>query len=188
MAALVRPAAPGPLPVGIERLPGPGLLMAARYANSPVGPYLELAMASPARVGARLGLCVTTMVVDSDDSVVGGRSNWGFPKELSPLRWTPRGDGWSLRCEDRGVAVTARPRGPAVPLAAPVLCLQRRAGEPVLVPGWLRGRFRSAHVDVEADAGAGAGDALQALAGRHPGLAVTSLSLVISAARPVPYP
>ena len=188
MAALVRPAAPGPLPVGIERLPGPGLLMAARYASSPVGPYLELAMASPARVGVRLGLCVTTMVVDSDDSVVGGRSNWGFPKELSPLRWTPRGDGWSLRCEDRGVAVTARPRGPAVPLAAPVLCLQRMAGEPVLVPGWLRGRFRSAHVDVEADAGAGPGDALQALAGRHPGLAVTSLSLVISAARPVPYP
>ncbi len=185
IAALVRPALPDLLPVGIERLPGPSLLVAAHYASSPVGPYLELVLASPARVGPRPGVCVTTMAVDSHDSVVGGRSNWGFPKELSSLRWAPRGDGPALHCEDRGMAVAARPRGPALPLVAPVVCLQRRGEEPVLVAGWVRGRFRSAQVDVEVDAATDTGDPLQALAGRHRGLLVTSLKLVVSAARPV---
>lgn len=181
-AALVRPGRPGPLPAGIERLPGPSLLVAARYESSPVGPYLELAVASPARVGARPGLCVTIMAVDSEHSLLGGRSNWGFPKELASLAWGANGDERSLDWEDGGMAITARPRGLAVPFLAPVVCLQRRSDGPVLVPGWLRGRLRWAQVAVRA--GATGAEPLQALAGRHPGLLVTGLRLLVSAARP----
>ena len=183
VAALVRPGLPDPLPTGIERLPGPSLLVAARYDTSPVGPYLELAVASPARVGARPGLCVTIMAVDSEQSVLGGRSNWGFPKELASLSWAANGDERSLAWDDGGMAVTARPRGPAVPVLAPVVCLQPRSDQPVLVPGWLRGRARWAQVTVRA--GADAGDPLWALAGRHQGLLVTRLRLVVSVPRPV---
>lgn len=181
-AALVRPGRPAPLPAGIERLPGPSLLVAARYESSSVGAYLELTEASPARVGARPGLCVTTMAVDSEQSLLGGRSNWGFPKELASLRWAANGDERSLDWEDGGVAITARARGPAVPFLAPVVCLQLRSDGPVLVPGWLRGRLRWGQVAVRA--GATAAEPLQALAGRHPGLVVTRLRLLVSAARP----
>ena len=178
---MVRAAPPGALPAGIERLPGPSLLVAARYREAPVGPYLELAVASPARIGARAGLCVTAMAVDSSESLSGGRSNWGFPKELSSLHWTARPDRWSLGADNLGLSVVASPRGPAVPVVAPVCCLQRRADGPVLVPGWLRGRARPARVEVSVDIEAA--DPLPALAGRHRGLVVAGLRLVISRAR-----
>lgn len=162
--------------------------MAARYTDGPVGAYLELATASPARIGARAGFCVTTMAVNSDQSLRGGRANWGFPKELSSLRWAAEGDRWSLRCDDRGLTIEARPRGPAVPVVAPVYCLQRREDGPVVVLGWLRGRARPARVDVdvevEADTDAGPGHPLP-VTGRHRGLFVVDLTLVVNPARRV---
>jgi hypothetical protein len=83
-------AGPG-LPEGLRRLPGWVVLVAARYTASPVGPYLELAVGEPAQLGFRVGLCVTTMVVDSPDSRLGGRHNWGYPKELGTLGWIAEG-------------------------------------------------------------------------------------------------
>src|SRR4051812_2677622 len=38
------------LPLGVSRLPGPALVVAMRYTDSPVGPFLELAVAEPARL------------------------------------------------------------------------------------------------------------------------------------------
>ncbi|HSH61726.1 MAG TPA: acetoacetate decarboxylase family protein [Acidimicrobiales bacterium] len=167
------------LPHGFERLPGPSVLIAARYTDSPVGPYVELAVARPARRGARFGLCVTTMAVNSSESVAGGRSNWGFPKELSQLRWRREGHWSSLWSEELGVEVKARPHGPEVPLAAPLWCLQRRADGPVHVPGRLRGRFRLAGVQADAKAS----DRLRFVDGHHRGVVVTELRLDVGAAR-----
>ena len=169
---------PPDLPVGIERLPGPSLLVAARYTDSPVGPYLELAVASPARLGPRPGVCVTTMVVNSSDSQAGGRRNWGFPKEVSTLQWATDGGMSTLRSEE-GLHVRARPHGPALPFALPVCCLQRRGDGPVVVLGWMRGRFRAATVDVDVPAG----HDLDTLAGRHRAVMVRNMHLVIGSAR-----
>ena len=73
------------LPAGIHRLPGPYVVSAVRYSDSPVGPYLELAVGEPARLGARPGLCITTMVVTTAEARVGGRLKWGFPTKLPPI-------------------------------------------------------------------------------------------------------
>ena len=76
-AALAKPPV-GELPDGLRPIPGPCSITAARYDDSPVGPYRELAVGQPARLGARLGMCITTMAVTSVDSRLGGRMNWGF--------------------------------------------------------------------------------------------------------------
>src|SRR5215210_5409004 len=43
------------LPWGLESLPGPCLVAGLCYSDSPVGPYLELAVGQPARLGMRPG-------------------------------------------------------------------------------------------------------------------------------------
>ncbi|MDQ4098777.1 MAG: acetoacetate decarboxylase family protein, partial [Actinomycetota bacterium] len=114
-----------PLPGDLQALPGPSSLTAARYETSPVGPYLELAVGEPARLGARPGVCITTMVVDSADSRIGGRLNWGFPKELGTLVWDTEGEARSLVWEERKVRMRAVPVGPSVPVVLPMRALQR---------------------------------------------------------------
>ena len=167
------------LPRDLHRLPGPLTVSAARYEESPVGPYLELAVSEPARLGARPGMYVTTMVVDSVDSRLGGRVNWGFPKELGTLRWEEAGEERSLTWEERKIAARAVPSGPAVPMWLPFRALQRRADGMVVVPGHLRGRARFATVEIDALDD----DPLAGLAGRHHGVLVSGLHLVVNPAR-----
>jgi hypothetical protein len=180
LVALARCAQPlGPMPVGVHRLPGPCLVVAARYDGSPVGPYLELAIGEPARLGLRPGWCFTTMVVDSADSRLGGRANWGFPKDLGSLVWDADGDERSLRWVERGVAVRGTPGRVMLPGLVPVRALQRRADGPVVVPGRVRGRAHLAPVSVEAPDG----DALAPLVGRHRGVHVASMRFTVRPAR-----
>ncbi len=167
------------LPSDLHRLPGPTTVTAARYEESPVGPYLELAVSQPARLGARPGMCITTMVVDSVESRLGGRVNWGFPKELGTLRWEEAGEERSLTWEDRKVAARAVPSGPSVPMWLPFRALQRRADGMVVVPGHLRGRARRASVEIDVHDD----DPLAGLAGRHHGVLVSGLHLVVDPAR-----
>jgi hypothetical protein len=168
-----------PLPQGLRRLPGPCLIVGVRYTDSPVGPYLELAIGEPARVGARPGFCITTMVVDSPASRAGGRLNWGFPKELGTLRWRHRDDEPELCWDERGIVVRGLPRGPTLPVLVPVRSLQHRGDGPVVVPGSLRGRARLARVTVEAPED----DPLAALAGNHRGGVVQGMHFVVRPAR-----
>lgn len=168
-----------PLPDGLHPLPAPCSLTAARFDDSPVGPYSELAVGEPSRLGARPGVCVTTIVVDSADSRLAGRVNWGFPCELGTLRWAGAGEERSLSWEERGVRVTAVPLGPTMPVVLPLRALQRRSDGLVVVPGWMRGRARVSRVDVETPDD----DALAGLAGRHHGLLVAGLRLVLDPAR-----
>ena len=169
----------GDLPDGLRRMPGPCAMTAARYDDSPVGPYRELAVGQPARLGARLGLCITTMAVTSVDSRLGGRVNWGFPKELGTLVWYDEGDGRVLRWEERDIVVRATPVGPPLPVLLPLRALQRRSDGLVLVLGHARGRGRVAKVEVSVPED----DLLAGLAGRHRGLIVAGMRLVVSPAR-----
>lgn len=167
------------LPAGLHPLAGPGLAIAARYDDSPVGPYLELAIGEPARLGMRLGVCITTMVVDSPRSRMGGRLNWGFPKELGTLRWSADGDERALRWEERDITLRAIPAGPAVPMVLPLVALQRRSDGPVVVRGRVRGLARVARVEVNVPAD----DPLAASAGTGRGTLVAGLRMLVSPAR-----
>ena len=168
-----------PLPPELDPVPGPGLLVAARYDASPVGPYLELALSEPARCGARLGMCVTTMVVTTPQSRLGGRANWGLPKELGTLDWSCDGTTRVLRWVERDIVVRATPLGPPLPALVPLRALQRRADGPVVAPVRVSGRARTAKVEVSAPAV----DPWTALAGNHLGAVVSGGRLVMGEAR-----
>src|SRR3954449_6381437 len=60
------------MPPGVAWMPGTALLIVLRYSDSPVGPFVELAVAEPARLGLRTGFCVTTSVVSAPPAKVGG--------------------------------------------------------------------------------------------------------------------
>ena len=155
------------------------VVVAASYARSPVGPYRELVVGQPVRLGGHPGLCVTTMVVDSPESRRGGRDNWGFPKQLGRLTWERDGGERSLRWEERGLVVRGRVAGPALPLLVPVRAVQERADGPVVVPGRLRGTAGPTRVSVAVPPD----DPLVPLAGVRPGFFVSGLRLVVAPAR-----
>jgi hypothetical protein len=169
----------GDLPDELHRVPGPSSITAARYDDSPVGPYRELAVGQPAHLGARLGVCITTMAVTSVDSRLGGRINWGFPKELGTIVWLDEGEDRVVRWEERNIVVRASPVGPPLPVFLPLRALQRRADGLVSVRGHARGRGRIARVEVEVPAD----DPLAGLAGRHRGLMVAGMRLLVNPAR-----
>ncbi len=175
------------LPPGIEPVPGPSLLLATCYSSSPVGPFLELVVAQPARLGLRVGWCQSCSVVDSASARMGGRLNWGFPHVLGSLVWSADGDARSLRWSERGIEVRGTRTGPPVPWLLPMRALQQRRGGGVIVPSRLRGHGHMAAVDVSVDdAEPGSDhefDGLAGLAGRHHGLVVGSLRYRLARAR-----
>lgn len=180
LACLVRRPTPArPLPFGIERLAGPSLVVAVCYTGSPVGPYLELAVGEPARLGMRPGWCITTMVVDSAESRMGGRLNWGYPKELGSLTWHAEGRQRTLRWAERDLEVTGRATRLRLPFLAPVRSLQRRGDGAVVVPGRLRGRGCLTSVSVTVPPG----DELADLGGPHPGVHVAGMRFLVRPAR-----
>lgn len=54
-----------------------------RYAHTPVGPYDEIFGLVSSRDGLRTWGSVAFMAVDSEASLVGGRTNWSMPKTLA---------------------------------------------------------------------------------------------------------
>ena len=168
-----------PLPEGLHRVPGPHLVGAVCYSDSPVGPYLELAVGEPARLGVRIGWCITTMVVDSAASRLGGRLNWGFPKEVGTLLWSADGRERRLRWVERGIEVRGRAGGLHLPGLVPVRSLQHRTDGPVVVPGRIRGRGRLTRVEVEV----GDRDPLADLDGTHFGVHVAGMRFLVRPAR-----
>lgn len=180
LLALARcPIPPGTLPPGLAKLPGPALVVANRYTDSPVGPYLELAIGCPARLGLRPGWSFTTMVVDSPDARLGGRLNWGFPKELGKLLWRHDGDERELRWLDRDICVRGTPTRFVLPFLVPMRTLQRRGDGPVVVPGRVRGKAHVATVTVYAPQD----DPLAPLAGVHRGLHLAGMRFLVKPAR-----
>lgn len=175
------------LPQGIGPLPGRAALVAVSYTDSPVGPYLELSLALPARLGLRPALCVVFQVVSSSDARLGYRTNWGLPATVGPLRWSAEGDERVLRCEEPGIEVRGVPVGPAVPALVPVRSVQRRADGPVVLPRRFVALVRLSRTTVvvadTADGHAGVG--LHGLAGVHPGAVMAGARIL---ARPARHP
>lgn len=168
-----------PLPEGIDPAPGPTVVAAVRYTDSPVGPYLQLTVMVPARLGAHPGWCVVVAVVDCADAVVGLNLSWGVPATRGELRWFARDGVRQLLWEDRDLSVKARGRGIGVPMVVPSRLIQSRVDGPVVVPDRHWGLFRPALVTVEV----GERDALDCLHGRHAGATVDGVHRTLSPAR-----
>lgn len=109
------------LPTGLRPLLSARLRVVAlvRYLPGSTLVYDELIVATPALLGARPGLAIEYIWVDSLASLWGGRRLWGLPKELADFAWDERGvrvsdaAGPLLTLElDRSAA-----RGPALPSA-----------------------------------------------------------------------
>jgi hypothetical protein len=168
-----------PLGEGLLPAPGPTVVAAIRFTDSPVGPFLQLMVAAPARLGTHLGWTTLSVVVDKPDAMVGLRVNWGVPAELGELRWFARDGVRQLLWEDRDLSVKARGRGIGVPMVVPHRQVQARADGPVVVPDRLWGLFRPALVSIEASPR----DELDGLVGRHAGATVDGLHRTIAPAR-----
>jgi len=170
----------GPPASGLEPIPGPALLIAARYQASPVGPFLEVSLLEPARLGPRPSWSVTRSVVDQTRALADARRSWGVPREVGSLRW--EGDGRRVRVAsvEQGLVLTAAWHPVALPIAVPVRALQRGLDGPVSLRLRLRGLGYPARVDVSVAAGP-----LEVLRGRHRGLFVASPRVWIGPARPV---
>ena len=170
----------GRLGSGLSPLPGPALVVAVRYDASPIGPFCELDVVEPARLGARPGWSVTVSIVNDGRARMGGRGNWGLPRELGSLVWTADAAVVSVTWAERGLRLTAHRRAGACPFLVPMRLLQRRSDGPVAVPLRLRALARRASVEVEVAEGE---DSLAAIAGRHRGLVLSSERLRIHRAR-----
>ena len=182
LAWVARPAGSTvPLPPGSARLPGPAAVVAMRYDDTPVGPYLELSLLVPARLGLRPGMCTVAMVVTSPEAQMECRRSWGLPTELGQLRWSAEGDDRrTMAWDERGFSFVACAHGPAVlaPLV-PVRSAAWRPGGPVVLVRRLRARVRSATCELAVDEG----DEFAWLAGRHRGVALAGARIVADAAR-----
>lgn len=65
-----------------------GALMLVDYQTSTVGPYRELLMISGKyRSELGKGFHIPKIWVDSEKSRIGGRENWGIPKEMADFDW-----------------------------------------------------------------------------------------------------
>ena len=182
LAWVARRSGGTPLPPGLRSLPGPAAVVAMRYDDSPVGPYVELSVLVPARLGLRPGMCTVAMVVTSAEARLECRRHWGLPAELGDLRWSagPAGGERTLSWEDRGLTFTGRPFGPAV--LAPFVPLRSVAWRPtgaVVLARRLRARVRPARCRIEV----AADDDLAWLAGAHAGVALAGARIVAGAAR-----
>lgn len=167
------------LPDGLAPMPGPALLLATRFTESPVGPYLRLAVAEPAHLGMRPGWTLTTVVVDCAPARMGERLNWGIPAELGTLRWFHRDEERRLTWEERDVSVSVAPHGLRFPMVVPLRSLQERSDGPVVVPGRIGGMACIGRVSVSAEPDG----VLAWAAGRHWGFHVRGLAQVVREAR-----
>src|SRR3712207_3259982 len=82
-----------------------------RYSTSPVGPYAEVLGAVGGLGVAGPWASVPFMAVDSEPSLVGGRTTWGLPKTLAGVDGSPgAGTVTAHSAEGHRWAVTAAPR------------------------------------------------------------------------------
>ncbi|MBB3037370.1 acetoacetate decarboxylase family protein [Hoyosella altamirensis] len=126
-----------------------------QYFDTPVGSYAEVFGAAGIRNGRRVVGSVPFMAVDSETSLVGGRTNWALPKTLATFEGAPEaGKTMTAQGRDWHVQVTARALGPAVPMPtlSTALAQQWPDGSVGLSSMRAWGRVRPAIVTVEIDA------------------------------------
>ena len=114
------------------------LRLLVNYDSSPVGSYLEHALAIPTWLGPR----VIEMSVNSEASKIGGREIWGYPKTLENLSW--QRDGAHLIFRRSNQTFRLRICGPSFPLVLPFWTVQTLNGENVRVPARMKARTKLA--------------------------------------------
>ena len=171
---------PSSLPPGLSPVPGPAAIVAMSYDDSPVGPYLELSVVVPARLGLRPGLSVVAMAVTSPEARMAGRRNWGLPADLAALRWEVDGAERVMTWEERGLVLRGVLGRPGVAAVLPVRSLQWRDGAPAVLPRRLRARVSPARCRIEVADG---DDPVAWAAGIHRGMAMQGVRVVAAAAR-----
>ncbi len=151
-------AATEALPPALRR-DASGLVVAGgvvRYLETPVGAYDEVLGMVGSRTGLKPWGSVAFMSVDSEPSLVGGRTNWAMPKTLGAFDGDV-GHGKTITAtgadETRWrVSATARVLGPALPVRLAGLARQQfpgaRVGDAAMTG---RGRIRPALVRVEVE-------------------------------------
>lgn len=178
------------LPDGVRPLPGRAALVAVSYTDSPVGPFLELSLGLPARIGLRPGLCVVFQELSEPEARRAYRSVWGLPAGLGSLSWRAEGAERVMRSDDIGLEVRGVPVGPSFPAVVPIRSVQRRVDGPVVLPRRFLALVRLARtiVTFEPDAGsrveqrAGV-DVFSTVAGAHPGAVMSGVRIVARPAR-----
>ncbi|MEL7449346.1 MAG: acetoacetate decarboxylase family protein [Pseudomonadota bacterium] len=110
------------------------VVMWVNYRSSPVGPYQEwLFIPGQRRSPDGRQYSISSIFVDSEESMIGGQQNWGIPKRLAEFDWQDDGVSLSLgvSSEDGELQVTGAARGPAIPVPAlwqPYRIYQQRDG------------------------------------------------------------
>lgn len=97
------------------------VLMCVVYDEAPCGPYRELLfIPGTMKFGAARHASISRILVSTWDSVVNGRSNWGFPKDRADFDWQrdEGDDRWRVTSEGREVCALefAAPTGVRLPL------------------------------------------------------------------------
>jgi hypothetical protein len=134
----------------------PGLVTVGgfvRYTDTPVGAYDEVLGMIGSRTGLRPWGNVAFMSVNSETSLVGGRTNWAMPKTLARFDGELANGGLitGTGTDQLSWTVSATPRiaGPAVPLRTKATARQQfadgRVGDSLLT---FSGRIRPAFVTV----------------------------------------
>ncbi len=162
------------LPKGMHRVPGPIVILAERFVDSPAGPFVCLSIGEPVRVGLRIGMHFGISVINSEPALKAGEEHWGFPHELGSLRWWSEAGVRSVVWAERDIQVRATIKGRPLPLLFPVSSLQARAGGPVVVPSRFQSLVRRSSIEViitDPD------DPLAPLAGRHRGFTLSGLAM-----------
>ena len=157
-----------------------------RYQETPVGRYDEVLGMVASHEGATPWGNVAFMSVDSEASLVGGRSNWAMPKALGAFEGdighketfvAKSADGMRWR-----VSATARVIGPSVPINTTSLARQEFPDGVVRTSRLeAKGRLRPALIEVRVDSEGDLGRWLRT--GRHVGAFVESMVFSLDAPR-----
>ncbi|MGQ9908322.1 MAG: acetoacetate decarboxylase family protein [Candidatus Flexifilum sp.] len=157
---------------------GPGSLTWMDYRESPVGPYREiLFVPGQFAIAGRRSFSISRIYVETLASVIGGRANWGIPKDLAEFNSDRRADGTeilSAHSDGRTIArLIVHPLGPQIPLDTafmPLPMMQYMDGKFFHTPLTLRGRVQFLDVvHIETDP---TGSELPPLTGVRPLLAL----------------
>jgi hypothetical protein len=167
------------LPQGLRRIPGPVVVMAEQFIDSPVGPYLSLSIGEPVRLGLRPGYFFGTSVLNSADARKLGRQHWGIPHELGKLHWHSDAGVRSMEWDERGIQVIGETASRPIPIMVPLRTVQRRTDGPVVVPARLRAIARKCTVKIAMPVG----DPLFGLTGPHHGYVLSGMVLKRKTAR-----
>lgn len=100
-----------------------------RYQDTPVGTYDEVLGLVASHSGLRPWGNVAFMAVDSETSLVGGRTNWAMPKGLAGFEGAVGNrvtmSGWGEETASWGVQATPRVIGPRLPLRTSLMARQQ---------------------------------------------------------------